>query len=133
VNAIQYDHVAENGRGRVSGQRLIHLFVDCALATTAKSWPEAVRSRGYTGSKLHFIPAYCPHLDPPSGYGAACTKHVSPTIDVITTFADFKAEILTFLREEVRRWHTIVIQVTDQLYHLAKRIFEGSDLSRIVY
>ena len=50
--------------------------------------------------KLHFIPAYCPHLDPIERLWALMHKHVTHN-RCHATFADFKAEILTFLREEV--------------------------------
>ena len=40
------------------------------------------------------------------------------------TFADFKAEILTFLREEVpRRWHTYCDQVTDNFRIISPKDF----------
>jgi transposase len=63
--------------------------------------------------KLHFIPTYCPHLDPIERLWGLMHKHVTHN-RCHATFADFKAAILTFLREEVpRKWHTYCDQVTD--------------------
>src|SRR5271166_2400907 len=63
--------------------------------------------------KLHFIPAYCPHLDPIERLWGLMHKHVTHN-RCHATFGDFKAAILTFLREEVpRKWHAYCDQVTD--------------------
>ena len=51
----------------------IHVFLDNARyhhATLVKEW----LSRPGCRIKLHFLPAYCPHLNPSSGYGASCTR-----------------------------------------------------------
>ena len=63
--------------------------------------------------KVHFIPAYCPHLDPAERLWGLMHKHVTHN-RCHATFADFKAAILTFLREEVpRKWGVYCDQVTD--------------------
>jgi transposase len=45
------------------GKRLIHLFVDNARYHHAKL-VQAWLARPGCRIKLHFIPTYCPHLDP---------------------------------------------------------------------
>jgi transposase len=50
--------------------------------------------------KLHFIPAYCPHLDPIERLWGLMHKHVTHN-RCHETFADFRTAILGFLREEV--------------------------------
>jgi transposase len=81
------------------GKRLIHLFVDNARYHHAKL-VQAWLARPDCRIKLHFIPAYCPHLDPIERLWGLMQKHVTHN-RCHSTFADFKAAILTFLREEV--------------------------------
>jgi transposase len=47
-------------------------------------------------------PTYCPHLDPIERLWGLMHKHVTHN-RCHATFADFKAAVLTFLREEVPR------------------------------
>jgi hypothetical protein len=85
-------------------KRLIHLFVDNARYHHAKL-VQAWLARPGCRIKLHFIPAYCPHLDPIERLWGLMHKHVTHN-QCHATFADFKAAALTFLREEVpRKWH----------------------------
>ena len=94
------------------GKRLIHLFVDNARYHHAKL-VQAWLTRPECRIKRHFIPAYCPHLDPIERLWGLMHKHVTHN-RCHKTFADFKAAILTFLREEVpRKWDIYCDQVTD--------------------
>jgi transposase len=91
---------------------LIHLFVDNARYHHAKL-VQAWLARPGCRVKLHFIPAYCPHLDPAERLWGLMHKHVTHN-RCHATFADFKAAILTFLREEVpRKWGIYCDEVTD--------------------
>ena len=73
--------------------------------------------------KLHFIPAYCPHLDPAERLRGLMHKHVTHN-RCHATFADFRAAILTFLREEVpRKWDTYCDQVTDNFRIVSPKDF----------
>ena len=68
-------------------------------------------------------PAYCPHLDPAERLWGLMHKHVTHN-RCHATFADFKAAILTFLREEVpRKWHTYCDQVTDNFRIISPKDF----------
>ena len=93
-------------------KRVIHLFLDNARYHHAKL-VQAWLARPGCRIKLHFIPAYCPHLDPIERLWGLMHKHVTHN-RCHETFADFRAAILTFLREEVpRKWGTYCDQVTD--------------------
>ena len=59
------------------------------------------------------IRTYCPHLDPIERLWGLMHRHVTHN-RCHATFADFKASVLAFLREEVpRKWHIFCDQVTD--------------------
>ena len=104
------------------GKRLIHLFVDNARYHHAKL-VQAWLARPGCRIKLHFIPAYCPHLDPIERLWGLMHKHVTHN-RCHATFADFKAAILTFLREEVpRKWDTCCDQVTDNFRIISPKDF----------
>jgi transposase len=112
VNAISMIMLLRAIEAMYPGKRLIHLFVDNARYHHAKL-VQAWLARPGCRVKLHFIPTYCPHLDPAERLWGLMHKHVTHN-RCHATFADFKAEILTFLREEVpRKWHTYCDQVTD--------------------
>src|SRR5271166_1559775 len=62
------------------GKRLIHLFVDNARYHHAKL-VQAWLARPECRIKLHFIPAYCPHLDPIERLWGLMHKHVTHNAD----------------------------------------------------
>ena len=63
--------------------------------------------------ELHFVPAYCPHLNPIERLWGVMHKHVTHN-RCHASFNDFVAQILTFLRIQVRqRWNIFVDQVSD--------------------
>lgn len=73
--------------------------------------------------KLHFVPAYWPHLDPTERLWGLMHRHVTHN-RCHQTFADFKAAVLNSLREKVpRKWATYCEQVTDDF-----RIISPQDL-----
>ena len=104
------------------GKRLIHLFVDNARYHHAKL-VQAWLARPGCRIKLHFIPAYCPHLDPIERLWGLMHKHVTHN-QCHATFADFKAAALSFLREEVpRKWHIYCDHVTDNFRIISPKDF----------
>jgi transposase len=104
------------------GKRLIHLFVDNARYHHAKL-VQAWLARPGSRIKLHFIPAYCPHLDPIERLWGLMHKHVTHN-QCHATFADFKAAALSFLREEVpRKWHIYCDHVTDNFRIISPKDF----------
>jgi transposase len=94
------------------GKRVIHLFLDNARYHHAKR-VQAWLARPGCRIKLHFIPVYCPHLDPIERLWGLMHKHTTHN-RCHATFADFSGAILTFLREEVpRKWHLYCDAVSD--------------------
>jgi len=104
------------------GKRVIHLFVDNARYHHAKR-VQAWLARPGCRIKLHFIPAYCPHLDPIERLWGLMHKHVTHN-RCHATFADFSGAILTFLREEVpRKWHLYCDAVSDNFRVISPKDF----------
>ena len=94
------------------GKRLIHVFLDNARYHHAKlvlAW----LARPGCRIKLHFVPAYCPHLNPIERLWGLMHKHITHN-RCYERFADFRNAMLTFLREEVpRNWVEYCDNVSD--------------------
>ena len=94
------------------GKRCIHLFVDNARYHYAKSvrdWLEAPGRR----VKMHFIPTYCPHLNPIERLWGVMHKNITHNRDH-KTIRDFANAIFGFLRTEVpRKWNAFRDYVSD--------------------
>ena len=94
------------------GKRLIHLFLDNARYHHAKL-VQAWLARPECRIKLHFVPAYCPHLNPIERLWGLMHKHITHN-RCYERFADFRDAMLTFLREEVPgNWDTYCDAVSD--------------------
>lgn len=92
--------------------RLIHVFLDNARYHHAKL-VQAWLARPECRIRLHFIPAYCPHLDPIERLWGLMHRHTTHN-KTHATFKDFRAAILTFLRDEVpKKWRDFCDEVTD--------------------
>ena len=104
------------------GKRMIHLFVDNARYHHAKLVQAWLAQPGRR-IKLHFIPAYCPHLDPIERLWGLMHKHITHN-RCHATFADFRGAILTFLRKEVpRKWHVYCDEVSDNFRVISPKNF----------
>ena len=94
------------------GKRLIHLFVDNARYHHAKlvqAWLAQPECR----VRLHFVPAYCPHLNPIERLWGLMHRHTTHN-RCHASFQAFSAAMLSFLRETVpRNWQNYCDQVTD--------------------
>jgi transposase len=94
------------------GKRLIHVFLDNARYHHAKlvqQWLARPKCR----IRLHFIPSYCPHLDPIERLWGLMHRHCTHN-KCYAGFKDFTRAVITFLREKVpRNWHAYCDQVTD--------------------
>src|SRR6476619_1244260 len=63
--------------------------------------------------KLHFIPAYCPHLNPIERLWGLMHRHTTHN-KCYSSFKDFSIAMLNFLRDDVpRNWRTYCDEVTD--------------------
>jgi DDE superfamily endonuclease len=95
-------------------KRVIHLFLDNARYHHAKL-VQAWLARPGCRIKLHFVPTYCPHLDPIERLLGLMHKHITHNRRH-ETFSDFINAILTFLREKVpRNWRLYRDEVTDNV------------------
>jgi transposase len=122
VNAISMIMLLRAIEAMYPAKRLIHLFVDNARYHHAKLVQEWLRRPGCRIT-LHFIPTYCPHLDPIERLWGLMHKHLTHN-RCYPTFAEFRAAILTFLREEVpRKWSTYCDEVTDNFRVISPKDF----------
>ena len=110
------------------GKRIIHLFLDNARyhhARLVQAWLAKPGCR----IKLHFIPAYCPHLASIERLWGLMHKHITHN-RCYETFADFSDAILTFPREEVpRKWHVYCDDVSDNFRVISPKDFRDSGMS----
>jgi transposase len=104
------------------GKRLIHLFLDNARYHHAKQ-VQAWLARSGCRIKLHFIPAYCPHLDPIERLWGLMHRNITHN-KCYEKFADFKNAILNFLSEEVpRNWGIYCDDVSDNFRIISPKDF----------
>ena len=103
-------------------KRVIHLFLDNARYHHAKL-VQAWLARPGCRIKLHFIPTYCPHLDPIERLWGLMHRRITHN-KCHQTFRDFRDAILTFLREEVpRNWRLYCDDVTDNFRIISSKDF----------
>ena len=92
--------------------RLIHVFLDNARYHHAKL-VQAWLARPGCRIRLHFVPAYCPHLNPIERLWGLMHRHITHN-KCYATFKDFSIAMLTFLRQDVpENWDAWCDQVTD--------------------
>lgn len=93
-------------------KRLIHVFLDNARYHHAKMVQEWLARPGCR-IKLHFIPTYCPHLDPIERLWGLMHKNVTHN-RCYPKFNDFCNAVLGFLRDDVpKNWRVYCDTVTD--------------------
>ena len=101
---------------------LIHVFLDNASYHHAKIVREWLAQPGRR-IKLHFIPAYCPHLNPIERLWGVMHRNIThnKTYATCTQFADATLE---FLREKVpRSWAQLRNSVTDNFRVISPKDF----------
>jgi transposase len=93
-------------------KKWIHVFLDNAKYHHAQMVQEWLARPGCR-IKLHFIPTYCPHLDPIERLWGLMHKHITHN-RCYAKFNDFCNAVLGFLREEVpKNWRTYCDSVSD--------------------
>ena len=101
--------------------RLIHVFLDNARyhhAKLVREWLAQPERR----IKLHFVPAYCPHLNPIERLWGLMHRNVTHN-RCYATFNEFCDAMLGFLKEDVpRNWVDLCDDVSDNF-----RIISPSD------
>lgn len=101
---------------------LIHVFMDNARYHHAKLVQEWL-SRPDCRIKLHFIPAYCPHLNPIERLWGVMHKNVTHN-KCYAKCAQFADATLDFLRDTVpRNWADLCDSVTDNFRVIAREDF----------
>jgi transposase len=101
---------------------LIHVFLDNARYHHAKLVQEWLAQPGRR-IRLHFIPAYCPHLNPIERLWGVMHKHVTHN-KCYATCAQFAEATLDFLREKVpRNWPDFRDSVTDNFRVISPKDF----------
>lgn len=91
---------------------LIHVFLDNARYHHAKLVQEWLARPGCRIA-LHFVPAYCPHLNPIERLWGVMHKNITHNKGY-ATYKDFADATLGFLRDDVpRRWREFRSTVTD--------------------
>ena len=101
---------------------LIHVFLDNARYHHAKLVRDWL-SRPECRIRLHFIPAYCPHLNPIERLWGVMHKHVTHN-KCYATCAQFADATLDFLRVEVpRKWADLCDSVSDNFRVISPRHF----------
>ena len=94
------------------GMRWIHVFLDNARYHHAKLVQAWLAQPGRR-IKLHFIPAYCPHLNPIERLWGLMHRHTTHN-KCYSSFKDFSIAMLNFVRDDVpRNWRTYCDEVTD--------------------
>jgi hypothetical protein len=98
------------------GKRLVHLFLDNARYHHAKLVQTWLAEPGRR-IKLHFIPAYCPHLNPIERLWGLKHKHVTHN-RCHERFAIFSAVVLTFLPDEVSEMWTLYCDDVSDIFRI---------------
>jgi transposase len=92
--------------------RRIHVFLDNARYHHAKT-VQAWLARPDCRIKLHFVPAYCPHLNPIERLWGLMHRRTTHN-KCYKSFRDFSTALLSFLRDEVpKNWRVLCDQVSD--------------------
>ena len=92
--------------------RMIHVFLDNARYHHACLVREWLARHGHRIT-LHFIPAYCPHLNPIERLWGVMHANVTHNRSY-ATFRDFAATVLAFLTQQVpKNWPALCDKVTD--------------------
>jgi transposase len=101
---------------------MIHVFLDNARYHHAKLVQDWLAQPGRR-IRLHYIPAYCPHLNPIERLWGAMHKHVTRNKCYESSRA-FAGEVLTFLREKVpQTWDELRDSVTDNFRVISPETF----------
>ena len=91
---------------------MIHVFLDNARYHHAVLVQEGLAQPGRR-IKLHFIPAYCPHLNPIERLWGVLHKHLTHN-KCYASYREFAEKALGFLRETVpRKWPAFCDSVSD--------------------
>ena len=112
VNAVSTIALLSAIEAFYPNKRKIHLFLDNARYHHAEMVQEWL-SRPDCRIVLHFVPTYCPHLNPIERLWGLMHRNVTHN-KCYAKFNDFCTAVLGFLREEVpKNWQKYADSVTD--------------------
>ena len=122
VNAISTIRLLTLIQARYPHKRRVHVFVDNARyhhAHLVTAWLRRPDCR----IKLHFLPSYCPHLNPIERLWGLMHRNITHN-KCHQTLNHFASAILTFLRQDVpNQWHSFRDTVTDNFQVIDPRDF----------
>lgn len=112
VNATSTTALLQTIEARFSDKRVIHVMLDnarCHHASLVQAWLTRAQCR----VRLHFVPAYCPHLNPIERLWGVMHKALIHN-RCFETFPQFRSSLLAFLRRGgPAQWKEICDLVTD--------------------
>ena len=112
VNAESTIALLQTIEARFPAKRRIHVMFDnarCHHAKLVRAWLDRPECR----IRLHFIPPYCPHLNPIERLWLVMHKALIHN-RCAASFRQFRARVLTFLRYDVPgQWDRLCDQITD--------------------
>lgn len=101
---------------------LIHVYLDNARYHHARLVQDWLAQPGRR-IRLHFIPAYCPHLNPIERLWGLMHKHITHN-KCYATCSEFAEATLGFLRQTVpRNWHHYADSVSDNFRVISPKTF----------
>ena len=104
------------------GMRLIHVFLDNARYHHAKLVRDWLARPGRR-IKLHFVPTYCPHLNPIERLWGLMHRNVTHN-QCYATFNEFCSAMLGFLKEDVpKNWSELCDDVSDNFRIISPKDF----------
>src|SRR5712675_671175 len=122
VDAVSTIRLLESMEALYPLLALIHVFLDNARyhhARLVKEW----LARPSCRIKLHFLPTYCPHLNPIERLWGVMHKNITHN-KCYGTCGEFAETTLDFLRNEVpRRWAEFCDSVTDNFRIISPKDF----------
>jgi transposase len=122
VNALSFISLLIAIEATYFGKRVIHVFLDNAKYHHARIVTEWLNQPGRR-IKLHFIPTYCPHLDPIERCWGAMHEHTTHN-QSYNSFAEFRLAIMTFLTETVpEKWDELRDRITDNFRVISPKDF----------
>jgi transposase len=122
VNAISTIQLLESLEAAYPLMARIHVYLDNARYHHAKLVNEWLARQGRR-ILLHFLPAYCPHLNPIERLWGVMHKNITHN-QCHDTCREFAEATLHFLRDEVpRRWAEFRAKVTDNFRIISPKDF----------
>ncbi|MGO9359630.1 MAG: IS630 family transposase [Xanthobacteraceae bacterium] len=121
-DALSTVHFLDMIERKFPEMRKIHLFLDNARYHRSKIVQEWMKRPGRR-IVLHFIPPYCPHLNPIERLWGLMHKHVTQN-RCYAKFSGFIDAVMTFLRTDVpRKWPTFCDTVSDNFRVISRSNF----------